>query len=383
MAKGVIINEIAKLIDEEPFEIVWENFNFTGGWGNRLAKYKKKGAARGIYNTGIGSNISIPKVYKKLKNNDFSDIAGFYVGILCFFSEKVWKKLKFVEKIPKNSINKVVSGLVCPIRYEEEMYEICHSEYNFIDFITAAHALEKTNFDKETAISVYKLQGDKAIFPLLCQIFYTNKGIEQLRPSLSNNAPVQLEIQVSKWVSGCHFPVMVSPSVSEFKWKINQNGHFLYGKYQDEWHVLDVAGVGNLCLGNYPLANRMNYFGSGGKTIPYAICWNWGDIIEAYHYFSTDLLIRDLKNDIFTHYWFILGLSSLLNVRFRDGHFGLEDDCRVVPSFDGSLISLEKRGVAYVTADLSGDFVDFCDKDDVFYSDREAYDWFEIGSMLK
>ena len=97
MARTVKIDEIGRLIDEKPYNIPWFSFDLGGGWGSRLTKYNKKGAARGIITPGIGNEVSIIQVYKKLKNNDFTDIAGFYVAILCFFGEKIYEKLDFVE----------------------------------------------------------------------------------------------------------------------------------------------------------------------------------------------------------------------------------------------------------------------------------------------
>lgn len=382
MANHVNVKEIGELIEEEPFQMNWFSFDLGGGWGSRLTKYKKKGAAQGIFTPGISHNVSILQVYKKLQNNDFSEIAGFYVAILCFFGEKFYENIDFVEKIPKNSINKVVSAQKCPQKYQNQIFEICHSDYDFIDFIEAAAKLEKTNFDPKSAISVYKMQKKTAIYPLLCQMFYSNKGIDQLSPSLINEIPVQLPIQVSDYLSGCNFPVVVSPSVSEFSWHENQNGHFLYGKYKEKWLVVDVVGVGRMNLSNYPLTNRLNYIGGGGECLPYLVCWNWQDIIDAYHHFNTNLLVRDLKNDIFNHYWFNFGKNSLINVRYTEGHINIDKDFQVQPSFAQSLISVDKNKRAYLTVKLNGDFVNYCDKKDVFYSDSEVFDWFELGNMI-
>ena len=382
MARTVKIDEIGRLIDEKPYNIPWFSFDLGGGWGSRLTKYNKKGAARGIITPGIGNEVSIIQVHKKLKNNDFTDIAGFYVAILCFFGEKIYEKLDFVEKIPKNSINKVVSAQKCPEHLKGEIYDICHGDYDFLDFISAASRLERTNFDKKSAISTYKLQGDAAIYPLLCQMFYVNKGVEQLSPCLIPQLPIQLTVQVSNYVSGCNFPVAVSPAVDNFEWQENQNGWFLYADYKGEKRVLDVAGVGNVNLSNYALTNRLNYLGGGGKAIPYLICWNWGDIIEAYHYFDSDLLIRDLKNDLFANYWFVFGPESLINVRFRGGFINFDKNYLVEPNFNSSFISVDKHANAYLITDLAGNFVDYCDKKDVFYSDSEVFDWFELGKML-
>lgn len=375
MAKTIKIKEIGELIGEEPYEMNWFSYSLGGSWGQKLTRYRKKGAAQGIISPGIGNEISIIKVYKQLKNNDFSNIAGFYVAILCFFGEKIYQNLNFVEKVPKNSVNTIVSTLKCPEKFKDEIYTICHTKYNFIDFISAASCLEKTNFDKESAISVYKLQGDAAIYPLLCQMFYVNKGIDNLKLSLINDLPINLSIKVSDYLSGCHFPVVVTPSVSQFKWVENQNGWFLHGSYRGEWVCLDVAGVGDFNLSTYPLANRLNFIGGSGKTLPYLICYNWADILNAYHYFGTDLLIRDTKNDLFNHYWFIFGPESKINVSFSDGYINGKGDFQLTPKFNTSLIT---NNYTYLTLNLQGDFINYCDKQDVFYSKNEIYDWFEL-----
>ena len=153
MAKTIKIDKIGQLIDEEPYYINWFSYIFSGGWGSRLTKYTRQGAARGILTPGIRNTVPINKVFEKLQNDDFSDIAGFYVGILCFFGEKIYKNLNFVEKIPHNSINYVVSNLGCPTKYKNEIEWICYNNFDFIDFIEAASKLDKISFDKETAIS--------------------------------------------------------------------------------------------------------------------------------------------------------------------------------------------------------------------------------------
>ena len=383
MANHVNIKEIARVIDEKPFDMNWFSYDLGRGWGARLSKYKSRGAVQGIFTPGINNKVTILQVYKKLKNNDFTDIAGFYVAILAFFGEKFYKKLNFVEKIPKNSINTLVSTQKCPERFKDEIYEICHTDFDFLDFVSAASALEKTFFDEKSVISVYKLQGNGAIYPLLCQMFYNNRGIDIISPSLVDDIPIQFSVEISDYVSGCHFPVAVSPKTNEFKWQKTQNGWFLYTKYDENWVVLDVASVGRVNLSNYALGNRLNYVAGGGLTIPYQICWNWGEIIDAYHYFGSSLLVRDLKNDLFYNYWFNFGPKSLINVRFRGNYINLDKNYRILPVFNPDFISEDKHGIAYLTADLSGEFVDYCSKDAVFYSDSEVFDWFELGKMLK
>ena len=383
MAKTIKIDEIGRLIDEEPYHVNWFNYNLGGGWGSRLAKYAHYSSVRGTIIPGISNAVSILQVHKKLKDGNFDDISGFYVGILCFLGEKFYKNLNFVKNVPKNSVNTIVATQKCPERFKDEIYEICHSNYDFLSFLEACGRNSKLNFDLKSAISVYKLQGDASIYSILCQIFYINKGIDDLNVQLVERLPVQLPVQVSNYLSGCNFPVVVSPNVTNFVWKNNQNGHFLYAEYGDERLVLDVAGCGSVNLSNYALANRLNYLGGGGKCVPYLICWNWGEVVDAYHHFGGDLLIRDLKNDLFNHYWFVFGPESLLNVRFRGDFINLQKNCLVKPNFNPNLISVDKYGISYILTNLMGDFVDYCEKKDVFYSDSEIFDWFELGRMLK
>lgn len=383
MANHVNIQAMGELLGEKVFDMPWFSYDFGGGWGSKLTKYSKRGAARGIITPGIGNGVSINKVHKKLINNDFSDIAGFYVAILCFFGEKLYENLQFVDKIPKNSVNTIVATQKCPEKYKDAIYEICYADFDFIDFVKAATKLERTSFDEDLAISTYKLQGDKAIFQILCQIFYSNKGIDNLSVSLIDNLNINLPIEISNYLSGCTFPVAVSPKISATKWDFNSNGWFLYGKLGKKWLVMDCVGVGRLNLANYALTNRLNYLGGGGECLPYVICWNWGEIIEAQHYFGGDLLIRDLKNTIFDHYWFNFGKNSIINVRFKDGYINATKDLQVKPKFNSSLITLDKHRKAYLTLTLNGDFKNYCDKKDVFYSDSEVFDWFDIGRLLK
>lgn len=382
MAKTINIKKIAELIDEEPFNIVWFSYLFNGGWGTRFNSGSKGGATRGRIVSGIDSRTSIGQIYDKLLTGNFNGIAGFYVAILAFFGEKIYKKLTFVDDLPRNSISTLFLDQKCPEHLKENVYTICHSEYDFIDFIDAASRNEALNFDAQTAIATYKLQGDAVIYPLLCQMFYVNRGIECLQPSLVDGLPVQLPVQVSNYLSGCHFPVAVSPYSDEFKWAENQNGHFLYTKYEGEWRVLDVVGVGFVNLSNYSLANRLNYVGGGGLAVPYLICWSWGEIINAYHYFGGNLLIRDLRNDIFNHYWFNFGPNTRFCVRFVNGYINGQKDYKIAPTNETLKNHAKSSKPDYITLDLKGNFIEYCKKEDIVFSDSEAYDIFEIGKQL-
>ena len=69
-------------------------------------------------------------------------------------------------------------------------------------------------------------------------------------------------------------------------------------------------------------------------------------------------------------------------MRFKDNFINKEKNFLINPNFNSSLISVDKHGLAYLCVNLEGDFVNYCQKKDVFYSDSEVFDWFELGKML-
>lgn len=381
MARGVNTEKIGKILGETPFDPIWESYVFGGGLGNHLTKYRRKGMSSGRTIAGIPQNRGIGPLKRSAEKGDFTGYAGFFSGILCFYGDKLWDKFTFIDNDNQNRINSIVQNLEAPISVKDDLYQICHTKYDFEAFVRAAEANEELSFDADSVIAVYKLQGDKAIFQLLCQMFYTNRGVEKLNACLINDLPVNLPIEVSDYFSGCAFPVVVSPKVTDFKWKTIDNGWFLYGKYNDNLYVVDVAGVGRVVLANNSLSNRLNYLANGGLVLPYLVCWNFGDIIEAYHYFGGDLLVRDLKNTLFDHYWFYFGLNSKVCVRSKRGFINTKQDFKV-EFFDGRRKDLSGEKVNYLIIDLLGRHVGECQKEDIVFSDSEVKDILEIGQLL-
>lgn len=381
MPRAVNIEKIAEVLGEQPFDPIWESYVFGGSWGNHLTPYRRKGMSSGRFIPGLPQNRAIGPLKRGAENGDFTGYAGFFSGILCFYGDRLWDKFTFIDNDNQNRINSIVQNLEAPISVKDDLYEICHSKYDFEAFVRAAEANDELSFDADSVIAVYKLQGDEAIFQLLCQMFYTNRGVEKINACLVNNLNVNLPVEVSDYFSGCAFPVVVSPKVTDFKWETIDNGWFLYGKYNDEWRVMDVAGVGRVVLANNSLSNRLNYLANGGLVLPYLVCWNFGDIIEAYHYFGGDLLVRDLKNTLFDNYWFYLGLDSKVCVRSKRGFINTKQDFKV-EFFDGRRKDLSGEKVNYLIIDLLGRHVGECRKEDIVFSDSEVKDILEIGQLL-
>ena len=238
MAKTILIDKIGELIDEKPFNINWFSYDLGGNWGSKLSKKGRKKQNFGAVIQGINKDISVQKVMKDAKNGNFDDIAGFYPAIFLFFGKKFIEKIDFSDGSSRNRISRLVDNLKGPKHLKNDIFNFVNEDFDFLAFLEACGRNKNLHFDLNSAISVYKTQGDKAIYAILCQIFYVNKGIDKLTVQFVDDLPVILPIEVSDYVSGCTFPVAVSPRVSDFKWTSNENGHFLYGKLNGEWLVI-------------------------------------------------------------------------------------------------------------------------------------------------
>ena len=379
MAKTIKVDKIGELIDENPFDMNWFAYDLGGNWGVKLSNKGRKQRNFGSVIQGINKDIGVQKVMKDAKNGNFDEIAGFYPAIFLFFGEKFINKVDFCDKNGRNRISRLIDSLKGPKHLKDEIIAFTQQKFDFLAFLEACGRNKKLNFDVDSAISVYKLQGDKAIYPILCQIFYVNKGIDSLNVCLINDISIDFSIKISRYVSGVNFPVVVSPSVSKMQWKENQNGWFLYGFYGNSWYCMDVAGVGRMNLSNYALNNRINYLSGGGQCLPYVICWNWLEIIEAVRHFNQKVLIRDMRNTLFENYWFNFGLDSYINVEFTNNAINDRSDYEIIVDVQHNIPTGKKQ---YITVQLDGKFVKYCDKSDICYSKSEVYDWFELSQLL-
>lgn len=375
--RGIDIDRWGEIIGVEPYKPVWFSFDYGVGRDSRLGF---KGCNHGHVQR-LTDEVNLKKVHDKLMKNDFSGIATFYVGLACFFGDKLKDHFEFVDKpVTRNRFRTIIEKLTCQRRTWDNLCDILDAEFDFNKFLKAAHDMEGLHFDLESALDVYRLQGDDAIFGIMCQVFYANKGVESLFVDLINDLPVDLRISFDNLVSGCYFPVAVSPKIEEKKWEMTDNGWFLYGRYGDEWGVLDCVGAGNVYIGRYPLANRLNFFASGGKTVPYIICNNWGEVVEATRNFGGNSLIRDLRNDLFTRYWFKFGDDSRLVTTFKNGSAGGSSNYMFDVKFgDGERID-GRFNAAKI--DLFGNFCGWAEEEDVVFSDDEVLDWMRLGKLL-
>lgn len=380
MAKTIKIDKIGELIDEKPFQVPWFAYDLGGGWGSKISKKNGKKRNFGSVIQGINKDISVQQVMKHANNGDFDEIAGFYPAIFMFFGKKFINEVDFSDGSSRNRVSRLIDSLKGPEHLKSKIIDFVNQKFDFLAFLEACGRNSKLKFDLDSAISVYKLQGDASIYPILCQIFYVNKGIDSLTVQLIDDLPINLSIDVSDFVSGCQFPVLVSPSPTQFSWKNTPNGHFLYGKIDEKWLCMDVMSSGSINLSNYALANRITYLSGGGESLPYVICWNWCEIVEAVRHFRQKVIIRDMRNTIFDHYWFNFAPNSLINVEFQNNLINYRTDYEISVDLQHDLPTAKKQ---HITVQLDGKFVKFCDKKDICFSKSEIYDWFELFQLCK
>ena len=86
-----------------------------------------------------------------------------------------------------------------------------------------------------------------------------------------------------------------------------------------------------------------------------------------------------MRNTLFENYWFNFGLDSYINVEFTNNTINDRSDYEVVVDVQHNIPTGKKQ---YITVQLDGKFVKYCDKSDICYSKSEVYDWFELSQLL-
>ena len=379
MITNLFIDKIAQLIDEEPYDCIWMSYKLRDSNNRRLKGTIKRGEVVQIKKR---RDTSINNVLRNIKEKKYEKMVGFSIAILLFFGERVYKKMKFTSSKAESINGCLTNNQTCPIKYREQIYDICHlNNIDFVEYIKEIHKTGILSFDLDATLKIYELQGEDAIFGILCQIFYKNDDIEIIYPGLIPNIPIKYDVEISDYISGCNFPVVVSPKVTKFKCEDNINGWYLYAKYNGKWHVMDVFGVGHNQLFKHKLLNRLNFLGGGGQALPFWICHNWDELIEAVRHFGGNGLIRDLNNDLFDHYWYNFGLDSLINVKFFSVYLNPHTDFAIEARGLRTLETDDK--VNYLTINLRKQLINECRKEDIVFTAEEIYDFFEIVEKIK
>jgi len=311
MIRAEHLLDYAKIIDKKPFIRYWSNVKFDGGYGSFSGKNS------GLTNFGHlhTVNAKILTILNKVIRQEWTeDVCSFHSGVILFCVDR--DKVTFDEEKNGNHMvcaNCISNGLHFPTNTEEAMLTIWNMNLNFIDFLEHCKDFEN-NFDCDidSCIEVYKLQGDEAIFGILCQLFWKYVTKSRFSCCLVPEINIKWLPKVDEFVSGTTFPAIVTPSVTDFRWVFRDNGWFLEAFFNGKWRVFDVAGIGNFALWKESTEARKQFWANGGEIVPFLVCWTWFDVVQAVGQFKSDVIIRDCRTTLCNQYWFLFGNNAKL-----------------------------------------------------------------------
>lgn len=364
----------------------FNSYNLGGGYGSIYGKQKKTRNYGRIINTCPVMNTGrrlYSTLYQFNRNNWYNN-ASFFCGLLVFCYKDIRHKLTYEPtEIKKNTvqIRKCCESLIFPDWAEEILDKIWASNPSFEKYLETLHQNPRLNFNLESAINVYRLQGDDAIFGILCQIFTLHhqgmiNGIK-LIPDL----PIVMTPNVSDFVSGVFFPVVVTKFSNKFYWEENDDGCFLI---DENGAAIDCIKSGEYTCAGDPLFNRLGFiYRSGRVNHTWRICYKWLDIVEAVRYYGGDVLVRGLSESFMRGDWRKFGPNGLLVVNNYKGKIGGVKNSFKFPNRFKPVKNMEmdtKESGQYVI-NLKGEVVDVLPEGDVIYTNDELEDWFELGQL--
>ena len=388
MSNAVFINpEVFSKIVEKPYlKRDWTGYKLGGGYGSIYGRRKRMNNVGRIINTCPNMNTGrrLHSTLYQFSRKKYDNNCSFFAGLITFCYKDILHKITFEPTdIGKQvvSIRKCCESLVFPDWAEELMHKIWDSDPKFEDFLKALEKNPKLNFDIESAKNIYHLQGDDAIFGILCQIFTLYHQNAKINTKLIPALPIVKVPNVSDFVSGVFFPVVVTKFSNKFYWEDNDDGHFLIDEYGA---AIDCARSGEYTCANDPLFNRLGFvYRSGRVNHTWRICWNWGEIVEAAKYYGGDVLVRGLSETFLRSDWRRFGPNGLLVVNNYKGDIGGINNNHIrnvrFKSVRNMKLDVKKNG-RYVV-NLKGEIVNVPPEGHVVYTNAELEDWFELGRM--
>lgn len=372
-------------IFEKPYvQREWIGYNI----GNGYMEYHNLQSLRHgkVTNQGVRNlNQRFVGILKGIINGDWDKCAGLYTGFIAFLFKDIQDRITFFDTDLRSFevyTNQMCEELRFPMWAKERMMKIFNMNPNFEDFLRSCQNIERINFDLSSAINVYRMQGDEAIFSILMQIFYQQTDKPLIYVSLTPGIPIKWTPKVSSYVSGTSFPVVVTPFSNKFHWFENDEGWFLLDEYDN---VIDCAGVGLYGCFHDHLANRLSFISRTGKINdqPYIICWTWKEIVDALGYFKTrNVLVRRLNEDLINGYWFKFGLDGLLTVYVgQNGNVAAFRNGQPIKGINlaGHFNVVREKFIC----SISGEVFHQATTESVVWSADEIRDWFVLGEMCR
>lgn len=378
------VEKWARIFDKPYVQRDWMGYDIGSGY----LKYHdiNYGKAGKVQNT---SNRKLSQVFVGVLNDiidgNWEHCASLYTGFIAFLFKDIPQYITYYEtdkRCHQLSTNKMCEELRFPLKYRDKLLKIFTMDLNFEDYLRSCATLDKINFDLDSAISVYRMQGDEAIFSILMQIFYQQAERPLIYVALTPGIPIKWTPKVDSYVSGTSFPVVVTPFSNKFRWVENDEGWFLLDEYGN---VIDCAGVGLYGCFRDHLANRLSFTSRVGQISeqPYIICWTWKEIVDALGFFKTrNVLIRRLNEDLMNGHWFKFGLDGLIVLYIsKGGHVSSRKNGRQIHGIHiaGQFNVVKEKFICSISGELKGSAI----SEDVVWSNEEIKDWFVLGEMCR
>lgn len=236
----------------------------------------------------------------------------FYLAIMKFFLPKIKDQLIFKEfdEVPTQTKTRACcDNLVFPDWAKEELKEMWEIDYTFEDFILDAYKIPTTFFDLQSALDTYHLQGEAGMYNVLVQMFTTHPKDLREHIRIFPDLPILRKPEISHYVSGCTFPVSVSPMFNRIDWVRTNKGVFLVN---ERGEAVDCGWIGESDLIYETLDNRLKFLAHyHDGCVPHVTCYNWLDVVEAVGMFQGDVLVRPMSEDLLHGCWNKFGPGGL------------------------------------------------------------------------
>lgn len=280
----------------------------------------------------MSKNTKVGSLCTKGKNKDWTgNILTFFAAVALFCIKKEDVVYKKQTKSQDTHLSSCIHTDIIdfPESRKECLEEVFDTKFDFKKYMQACKQLDYVLCDIDSAIDVYKMQGDEALFHIICNVFTKTPTSNRFSCLLLPGCEMKWVPEVSEFASGTTFPVVVSPFSKELRWQERNNGFFLETCIDGEWYVLDCAQINWFTLYNESTTARKKFWAAGGEVVPYLVCYDWSEIVKAVGYFGRDVLVRDYRTDLLNGYWFKFGPKAKVGLRKKGNRFVGKQDTAV------------------------------------------------------
>ena len=375
------IKKLSRTLNMKVVERFWVDYSFGNGYGSRWGHKFAKNFNNGSINNISENDIRLGTILGYILDKRWDECVTFWVGYLTFCLKQRPELITYIDDPNisyRTTLSKCCKNLEFPEWCRAKVEKIFETDFSFEDYIVAASKLKKTCFNVESALSVYKLQGDEACLGILGQMFWTGSRGRDFDLILIPGIDIKYIPEVSDFVSGVSFPCWVMPFTKNLHWEERINGWFLMSGNT----VVDVAQVGHFNVFNNSLGNRISFFSQGGLNRG-VICYSWGDIVKAVGQYGGDVLVRSLNENLFVNDWHRFGLGGLIAVYLRGNSVYSKNPKEWKRLSNCSCNHATESGFTPVVINLAGQYVKDCGEEKVVYSHTEMEDWFELAELCK